>query len=79
MKKVTVSEGDENISTFYSYDSLGNIKEVTDGEGVTTVLDYDNPFGEVTTLTQGTTSSAQGQPPVNLITTLGYDDNGNLK
>ncbi|MCP4155894.1 MAG: RHS repeat protein, partial [bacterium] len=79
LKKVTVSEGDENISTSYSYDSLGNIKEVTDGEGVTTVLDYDNPFGEVTTLTQGTTSSAQGQPPVNLITTLGYDDNGNLK
>ncbi|MCP4148614.1 MAG: RHS repeat protein, partial [bacterium] len=83
LERVTVDKGDDeendNIATLYRYDSLGNVKEVMDGELVTSVLDYDNPFGEVTTLTQGTTASSKGQPPINLITTFKYDENGNLK
>jgi uncharacterized protein RhaS with RHS repeats len=85
LEKVILDKGGDNISQNFVYNSIGNITNAVNGEGVTTIYGYEdengnrNPFGEVLTLTQGATGANDGQLAVNLVTNFTYDKNGNVK
>ncbi|MCP5048653.1 MAG: hypothetical protein GY940_15895, partial [bacterium] len=77
-ESITLDPGNDNISQAFYYNKFGDLTGRIDGEGVTTIYGIANPFGEVKQVIQGATGSANGEPAINLVSQLEYDENGNV-